>query len=685
MPRIDRSPTRRRPWPAISLALTLAACTRVPEDHTGDPAVPQVPGSADASAPADAPPVPTRVVGAILRHIAEIPEPISPRVAFGPGGSWWHWDGEHATAWLDAERQPDPLDATMLLAAHPRPPLDRPLAIGSTLVTATGSRPLPDPVVFALRTDQHPGYQDTGATFSADGTLLLVTQEWLPSGCCRDGDHEREADPPPNDMGLLFDTATGTRTELPGVQQPSLLGRERLLLAGLLDALYHREPRYPLDAPLALGWSTRALALGMDEAVIALATRASAGGIRIALHRARDGVRLREWDGPPDTAALAFHPQHPLLAVAGVDRLELWRVDLEAPSRLAHASLSAAPQSLAFHPDGHRLLLTGERGQLFELLLDEDPIGGESSTPLDLAIILDDPAIPPLHASSDVIALSLDDDQVHAYGRNHGLYSFERSKGQRVRSWRRRSNESDGVAFAERAPLLAIAERHQFGKAPPTRRIDVIDARTYATVATTWISPGELGHLCLSPRGTTLAWSIEGNPVVTLQGVGGSTLLQLAANTNDVEAIAISDDDRRLAIANRHVTDNVFVGTVGETTAVVITTPRGVSKLSFSRDGERLYVMDFDGKLHVVDPARGTLTASFDPKAGGAGDFVETPDGRHLAIAREGVVVLDASTGAEITRFALVTPWLRTIAASPDGRGLAVGDIEGTVRLLALP
>ena len=149
--------------------------------------------------------------------------------------------------------------------------------------------------------------------------------------------------------------------------------------------------------------------------------------------------------------------------------------------------------------------------------------------------------------------------------------------------------------------------------------------------------------------------------------------------------MAISDDDRRLAVANRHVTDNVRVGTVGEASPVVITTPRGVSQLAFSRDGTRLFVMDFDGKLRALDPVRGTTLAELDPKTSGPGDFVETPDGRHLAIAREGLVVLDASSGAEVLRVPITTAWVRTVAAAPDGRALAVGDAEGRVQLFALP
>jgi WD40 repeat protein len=623
-----------------------------------------------------------RVVGATLRHVADLPGPLTSQIAFGSGGRWWHWDGASATAWTDGKAEPEPLDADALLVARPRPPAGRPLAIGTTLLTAAGPRPLHEHVAYALQDDRAPwGYYDTGHAFSPDGALLVLTQQWQPSRCCRDGESEP---PPPSHVAHFYDTATGETTEHPGMQLPIAVGRERLVLAGYEGALYNRAPLYPLVSPFGAHSSTLAVALGVDEAVIATASIGTGGGGLLRLHRARDGVLLQEWEGPAGAAALAFHPEHQLLAVAGTSQLEVWRVDETPPIRAAGVPLPAAPEAIVFHPDGHRMILTGQQGLLFELALHETPIGGEASTPLDVALVRDDPAIPPLRAGDDVLALTVDDEQVHAYGRNGGLYTFDRGDGHRIRSWQRRNDEHPGVAFAARAPIFAAAERHQLRETKPTRRVDVIDARSYATIATTWIPPGELAHLCLSPRGTALAWSIEDDPWVVLNEVGGAELLRLGANTRNVEAIAVSDDDRRLAVANRHVTDNVFVGTVGETTPVVLTTPRGVSRLVFARDGERLFVVDFDGRIHVVDPKRGTLLNTFDLKAGGAGELAETPDGRHLAVARQGVVVLDASTGAEVARFAF-SAWLRSMAATPDGHGLAVGDAEGAVHLLAFP
>ncbi len=658
---------------ALVLALVVGACAKAPPEPATGPAI------ADNEHEAVVPVGPTSVVAATLRHVADLGQPLTTQLAFGPQGRWWHWDGEQATAFIDGVAQSATLDATGFLAANPRVPADAPLAIGATLVTATGTRALHQQVVYALKSDQPPyGYEHTSARFSADGALLVITQKWRPSRCCRD---EESRPDPPHLIAQLYDTATGTHREEIGVQAPVMIGRERLLLSGRRALLHNREPLYPLNSETFEYYRSEALALGVDESVIAAVKTAQTP--RLALYRARDGVALHEWEGPPGATALAFHPKHPLLAVAGDEVLQVWRVDGTVPTRLAEAHIGAAPDAIVFHPEGHRLVLTGRHGALFDLVLDAAP-ADDGPAALATALARHDPSIPPLRAGTRVVALSVDDDRVHAYGISGGLYTFDRADGQRVRSWLREGDDTGGIAVARQAPVFAVAERTPRAEEKRSRRVDLIDARTYAVSATAFVADGKLANLVLSPRGTALAWSLEGDHVVHLVEPSGPARLQLSANSTGVEAIAISPDDTRLAVANRHVTDNIFVGTVGTTTALAITTDRGVSQLLFSHDGKRLFVVDFDGKIRVVDASTGRALGTFDPKAGSSGTLVESPDGRHLAYARHAVVVLDAITGAEIARFA-VTAQVEALAIAPAGDVLAVGDTLGDIRLLAWP
>lgn len=657
----------------VALALLLAACAEAPPEPATGPAIAEPTPESVARAG------PTSIVGASLRHVADLGQPVTARIAFGEAGTWWHWDGERAAAFVDGVAQATTLEAAALLAARPRVPADSPLAIGETLLTATGTRPLHPHVVQALRSDHPPfGYEHTSATFSADGALLVITKRWRPSRCCRDEDARPE---PPHQVAMLYDTATGTYREEVGVHAPVVIGHERLLLSGAAAVLHNREPMYPLVTESMQHLRSDALALGVGESVVAAVVLGPTP--RLALHRARDGVRLHDWDGPPGAAALAFHPTRPLLAVAGVDRLELWRIDGPRPTRLAEAPIGGAPDALVFHPDGRRLVLTGRNGALFDVELREAPVD-ETPSSLTIALSRPDPSIPPLHAGARVVALSLDGTSVHAWGTG-GLYTFDRADGQRLRSWSR-AVEDDDLAVAADTPVFAVAERTPRDE-PRTglersRRVELVDGRTYAVSRTVFVDPGALAQLVLSPRGTALAWSIEGDAVVHMQQLGGGARLDLSANSASVEAVAISPDDTRMAVANRHITDNITIGTVGATTAKTITTDRGVAQLLFSHDGARLFVVDFDGKIRVVDASTGRGRGTFDPKAGASGELMESPDGRHLVYARHAVVVLDARTGAEVERTA-VTAQVEALARAPEG--IAIGDAQGDVRLLPWP
>jgi DNA-binding beta-propeller fold protein YncE len=257
-----------------------------------------------------------------------------------------------------------------------------------------------------------------------------------------------------------------------------------------------------------------------------------------------------------------------------------------------------------------------------------------------------------------------------------------------VGSWRRNHDDYRGVAAASRAPIFAVVE-DRWGRDPEarTQRLELLDASKWVVVGTRWPKLGQIDELVLSARGTSVAWALEDDPIVTLESVeGGGGWLQLHANSNDVEAIAISDDDTRLAVANRHVERNVFVGTVGSEDVETITTPRGVTHLSFSPDGTRLYVADFDGRVHVVDLGRAEVIATLEPGLQSINAMAVTADGTRLVVAYQEVVVLEIATGAEVRRFggAPAMDYLRSVAVSEDGTVIVAGTASGVVRRFEL-
>ena len=128
-----------------------------------------------------------------------------------------------------------------LLASRPQRvvqpvPADAPLAIGETLLMATGTRALHPHVVQALRSDPPPyGYEHTSTTFSADGALLVITKRWRPSRCCRDEDAGPE---PPHQVATLYASWPRTTASM-------LFGGALFCTAMWLSLIHISEPTRP--------------------------------------------------------------------------------------------------------------------------------------------------------------------------------------------------------------------------------------------------------------------------------------------------------------------------------------------------------------------------------------------------------------------------------------------------------
>src|SRR5262249_16169988 len=145
--------------------------------------------------------------------------------------------------------------------------------------------------------------------------------------------------------------------------------------------------------------------------------------------------------------------------------------------------------------------------------------------------------------------------------------------------------------------------------------------------------------------------------------------------------IAYSPDGKRLATPGPD--KSVLVHDVATGRAVL--TLRGhekpVAGLAFAPDGKMLFAMDrgeavrgwdTDGKERLKIAGRKT----------GRGGSAPAPAGKTIATAGEdGVRLWDAARGTELVHLPRLGPGARSVAFSPDGGTLAVGDESGSVRL----
>jgi WD40 repeat protein/DNA-binding SARP family transcriptional activator len=197
-----------------------------------------------------------------------------------------------------------------------------------------------------------------------------------------------------------------------------------------------------------------------------------------------------------------------------------------------------------------------------------------------------------------------------------------------------------------------------------------------------------------SPDGTLVAAIQNGTTVVVWDVASGQERLNLNGHTEVVFGLAMSPDGQRLATIAYDRTARLWDLTTGAavyTLTEIYTSPGPLIvggqwiDIAFSPDGAKLATAG-GNSVKVWDTATGDELVSLQQPVPDllAYTVAFNPDGNHLAVGMRfgrGSGVWDADTGEKLFELAGHTASVVALAYSSDGRQIATGSNDGTIRL----
>ncbi|MDQ1521802.1 MAG: hypothetical protein QOI55_2875, partial [Actinomycetota bacterium] len=269
---------------------------------------------------------------------------------------------------------------------------------------------------------------------------------------------------------------------------------------------------------------------------------------------------------------------------------------------------------------------------------------------------------------------------------------------QGARRWDLRSRETKGhVVALPASPLWSVA----FSPDGALLATSAEDGAVQIYDTTTWRPSGD--SLLADADALTVAFTLDGRRLLAGTGDGRVFAWDVASRgqvgrplrvhgTNDVWEIVMHPDGKRYATAGSDGTVRVWSLATGALVASPFTPAArkddGYNGLVWSNDGKVLYAGGHDGRVHEWDLLRGRE---------GRGSMIGHDDAvEDAAASRNGSVLVTlghqdlrlwdlASHRSLWTKAADVGTPLFGLAVSADGRRVAVGDKQGTVRVFSLP
>ncbi|MEO3923330.1 helix-turn-helix domain-containing protein [Micromonosporaceae bacterium B7E4] len=513
------------------------------------------------------------------------------------------------------------------------------------------------------------------------GSRLVVARDWLAGG----------ARPEATPLVREFVTASLRRERRRTARlYQTIGGLATLLLVAVSAGVVAVQQRREADGQRAVATTERNLALSrlvaaradrVREADVALASQLSLAAYRIAptaearaslLDASATFPATRLLGGSGVTQSVAYHPTRRLLVSGGADRrVRLW--DLRDPARpVAVPGPLTGPTDVVyttgFSPDG-RLLAAGSGDRTVHLWDLSDP-----SRPLALA---------PLRGPAALVyslAFSPDGRVLAAGSGDKTVTLWDVStpdRATRLGTPLPIGSYAQSVAFSPDGRLLAVGADDA-----SVRLFDVADPARPVAQGSPLSGPTERVYsVTFSRDGTRLAAGSADKSVHLWRLAPGTAPRPLGTPLTGVDSwvnsVAFGADPDRLALGSSDGT--VRVWDLGRRVVVArLPHPGPVAAVTFAGDDTQLVSGAADGVVRLWRVPGSVLNGHPDVINGVAFH----PAGTVLAVASDDVRLWDPSTGVPIgSPLTVPSGFAGALDFSPDGRLLAVGGRDGTVRL----